>query len=191
MNTALNKYKTIEKIWHISAWNYAISVNNEDFDAFFIKNMNCWGWGTWRNRWKKIKLNPKFFEKRFSKKDKYLFNLNNSFENFSQITRNAEKKISTWAIFWNATIYYNNGLCLNPLKSLTKNIGQDKSGTNSVNPKLFNKSLNLSQVYKLPEIYVENDNIRNKIVLFLKKNKSKKFTKYFSSFSNKYNRLFY
>lgn len=182
MNTALNKYRPIKKIWHISAWNYSISVKSSDSDAFFIKNMNCWGWGTWKNRWKKIKINPKFFEKKFTKKDKYLFNLNNSFENFSQITRNAEKKISTWAIFWNATIFLNNGLCLNPVKSFTINIGQDASGTNTVNPQLLNNRLNNKKKFKLPTNIIEDLGMRKEIINHLRRKKDNFLNKILRNF---------
>lgn len=191
MNNSLIKYQSKKKVWHISGWNYAISNKNKinNIETFFIRNMNCWGWGTWRDRWKKLNLNPVFFKKKFNKRDKYLFNLNNSFENFSQILRNDNKKISTWAIFWSATIFYHKGLCLNPLKSLTRNIGQDKSGTNSVNDYLFTKSLNNSKVSIFPKQYIENHSIRNKIILFLNKNKNK--SKIINLFLDMYNRLFY
>ena len=38
----------------------------------------------------------------------------------------------------------------NPIKSLTLNIGQDLSGTNTVNPHLSNRRLNNNKKYILP-----------------------------------------
>ena len=33
------------------------------------------------------------------------FDLSNSLNNWSQLLRNKNKKLKTWAIFWNATIF--------------------------------------------------------------------------------------
>ena len=182
MNESLAKYKDFKKVWHISAWNYNVKNLKKNEDAFFIKNMNCWGWGTWKNRWTKIKINSEYFLKKFSKKDKYNFNLENSFENFSQITRNYKNNISTWAIFWNATIFLNKGLCLNPIKTLSLNIGQDNSGTNTVNFQLSNNKLNKIKEFKYPNKISENIFVRKKIIDYLRgKNRSllSKILRYF------------
>ena len=58
MNQCLDKYKNDKKVWHVAAWNYDLKINS-DYDIFFSKNMNCWGWGTWSDRWK-------YFEKKLS-----------------------------------------------------------------------------------------------------------------------------
>ena len=47
---------------------------------------------------------------------------------YSQILKNASRKINTWAIFWYATIFIKKKLCCNPLKSYVRNIGMDGSG---------------------------------------------------------------
>ena len=177
MNESLTKYYKNNKVWHISGWNYDINEVTISDDVFFIKNMNCWGWGTWKNRWNKINLKSEKLIRKFSKSDKYRFNLDNSFENFSQIIRNYESKKSTWAIFWNATIYLNNGLCLNPLKSLTSNIGQDESGTNTTNTQLVNEKINNNKNFKYPNIISENIQIRKKIIEFLRNKKENFFQK--------------
>ena len=169
MNETLIKYKNYKEVWHISGWNYDLKKIKISDDVFFIKNMNCWGWGTWKNRWTKIKIKSEYFIKKFSEKDKCKFNLENSFENFSQITRNYKNKISTWAIFWNATIFLNNGLCLNPIKTLTLNIGQDNSGTNTVNFQLSNDKLNKIKEFKYPNKISENIFVRKKITDYLKR----------------------
>ena len=138
--------------------------------------MNCWGWGTWQDRWKKININPNFFIKKFDSQMINEFDLSNSLNNWSQLLRNKSKKLKTWAIFWNATIFYNNGLCLNPLKSLTRNIGLDGSGTNSL--KIYKKKRNLSQLKEFiyPNKLEENLIIKKEIIQsFEKKNIFKPF----------------
>ena len=164
MNDSLNKYQKKRKVWHISGWNYDINFKNNKEEVFFIKNMNCWGWGTWQDRWKKIIIKPDFFIKKFDTQMINRFDLSNSLNNWSQLLRNKNKRLKTWAIFWNATIFYNNGLCLNPLKSLTRNIGLDGSGTNS--SKIYKKKKNLSQLkeFNYPNKLEENLIIKKEII---------------------------
>lgn len=173
MNTGLKKYYKSKKIWHISGWNYSINNKLDKNHSFFIKNMNCWGWGTWKDKWIKAKFNSNFYIKKFTKEKRYKFDLDNSFENYSQIFRNSQNKISTWAIFWNATIFFNDGLCLNPYKSLTMNIGQDKSGTNTINYQLKSNILNNLKIENYPDQMVENKMARYEIITFLNRKRKK------------------
>ena len=94
--------------------------------------MNCWGWGTWRDRWKYFEKKPDKLIKYFDKNlDKKRFNLNNNLNYFGQILRNKNNKINTWAVFWYAQIFKNNGLCLSPNYSLVRNNGFDKFSSHS------------------------------------------------------------
>ena len=178
MNQSLNFYKNIKKIWHVSGWNYNFKIDESDLqgqNTYFTRNMNCWGWATWSDRWKKIKTNPDFFLKRMNNKTIYEFNFSNTLNNWSQLLRNKKKILNTWAIFWNATIFYNNGLCLNPVKSLVKNIGFDGSGVNSLNqPDDKIKISNIKEFF-FPKELIENSILRNEIIFYMKqKNKKEK-----------------
>ena len=68
MNNALSFYEKQNKIWHISGWNYPITVNGLD-DAFFLRVMNCWGWATWVNRWENYSKDPFELLNNWSKTD--------------------------------------------------------------------------------------------------------------------------
>src|SRR5690554_4601727 len=48
-----------------------------------------------------------------------------------QMKLNKNGKINTWAIFWYAVIFKNQGLCLTPKQSFAKNIGFDGSGVHT------------------------------------------------------------
>jgi len=127
MNEALEFYKDEKKVWHISGWNYPIEIDGEE-DVFFWRVMNCWGWATWADRWQYFEKDIEKLIKTFSKDDIKRFNLD-GYENFwSQVIANQEGKINTWAIFWYATIFKQNGLCLNPVQTFVENIGHDGSG---------------------------------------------------------------
>jgi hypothetical protein len=128
MNEALEFYKDEEKVMHISGYDYPI--NQDDLqDTFFIKPTTCWGWATWDRSWKFYKKDVDFYIQKFDKKMIYDFNLNNAYKYFNQIIQNKKGKINTWAIFWYATVYLQNGLSLHPKESYVRNIGFDEEGT--------------------------------------------------------------
>ena len=183
MNQTLNLYKNKKKIWHISGWNYNVKVSNS-YDAYFTRTMNCWGWATWKDRWKYFNKNPNEIIKKWSSKDVYRFNFDGSYNFFSQIERNKSKKINTWAIFWYATIFQNRGLCLNPKKTLVSNIGIGNSASNTKSfDDVFNG--NASNLGFLPKKFpiklTENKYIfsviRNKFLIMKVRNKIKYFFK--------------
>jgi len=128
MNDSLEKYKKNFKVWHITGHSHLRSNDKEKQKVFFSYYMNCWGWGTWKNRWKFFEKNPNELIKNFSKRDISEFDLEDTGLFWSQILKNASGKINTWAIFWYAAIYKRKKLCCNPLKSYVRNIGMDGSG---------------------------------------------------------------
>ena len=178
MNEALNYYANKKKVFHINSWNYELNYKNKDFSkTFLIRLMNCWGWATWKDRWLGFVKNPKKCTKNFSNEDIKNFNIGNNYNYWSQVERNKDKKINTWAIFWYAYIFKNSGLCVSPLIGLSKNIGSDvfsvhtSSDDNALSaiPKYFFKMQNKKFIF-------ENNLIENKLFLekIIKKIKSKK-----------------
>ena len=97
---------------------------------FFWRAMNCWGWGTWIDRWQHFQKDPAYLVKTWDILKIKSFNLDNGCNFWRQVRLNYRGKIDTWAIFWYATIFDRNVLCLNPSKSLVRNIGHDGSGEN-------------------------------------------------------------
>lgn len=149
MNDALNFYENEEKVWHISAYN-EINDQNRKSDIFLWRFMNCWGWGTWRNRWEHYEKDPVALINDFSRNDVREFDLNDSGLFWEQVIANAEGRINTWAIFWYATIFKHSGLCVSPWFSYSKNIGFDGSGVhcNSDINKMRSQKLNEEGVFK-------------------------------------------
>ena len=73
MNLNLTYYKNQKKVWHISGWNYNVNFNVEE-DAYFTRGMNCWGWGTWRDRWKYFEKKPNVIIKSWTRNKIFRFN---------------------------------------------------------------------------------------------------------------------
>jgi len=172
MNNALDVYKDEKKVWHISGWNYPINTNGLD-DVFFWRLMNCWGWATWADRWRYYEKNVEKTINSFNKKDIRLFNLDGVENFFGQVTANNEGKINTWAIFWYATIFKHDGLCLNPTQSFVENIGQDGSGMHCEKSDTFKSTLSLVKNINFIKTFNENTLALNRIKKFFKsQNKS-------------------
>ena len=131
MNYYLNFYKNDKRIMHISSFARNSYLQFIMPRVFFSRYMDCWGWGTWADRWSKLDLN-------LENVDQYLINeVNLKQFNFSKLDYHTyfdqnREIFKTWAIFWYYTIAKNNGLCLMSKYSYVRNIGNDGSGTNEV-----------------------------------------------------------
>jgi len=176
MNSALEIYKNNKEVWHINGFNYPVKIDG-DFDCFFMRSMQCWGWATWRDRWEvftndPLSSDPYYLMANFTKKMIKEFDLNLKKSVFwSQIEDNARGKLNnTWDIFWYGFIFSKNGLCLTPKVSMTRNIGHDGSGVHSIFDKeyLFS-NLNQQRIDYYPNKIEENSYCLNQIRKYLNK----------------------
>lgn len=149
MNDALERYRDEKKVWHVSAWNYPITKEDTN-QTFFTPIMNCWGWATWEDRWVFYEKNTEALLNKFSKKEIKRFNVDNHHNFWQQVLDNATGKINTWAIYWYATIFKNNGLCIAPVKTLVINTGNDGSGENCKSDNVFGNEINSSKNFVFP-----------------------------------------
>ena len=130
--------------------------------------MNCsGGWATWADRWKYFERNPEKLIEEFSKEDIYHFNLEGAYDFWNQVQQNIDGKLFTWAIFWYATIFKNDGLCLNPVHSLVQNIGHDGSGCHCAKG-VYKESMPLNHIpNKFQEELVECERCVEQIKVYL------------------------
>ena len=158
MNKALKKYKTQKKVWHINGFNLPNSSKLIQ-DSFFTRSMQFWDWGTWKDRWEKFKndslsTDPFYLISKFSKKDIKKFNLDLKHNiHWSMILANSDGRLpNTLDVFWYAFIFMNNGLCLCPRISLTRNIGHDGSGDNCpMDEKIIKAKINQLPITTFPD----------------------------------------
>lgn len=167
MNTALNKYKNNDKVWHISGWTYPVKFNIEE-EVFSWRAMNCWGWATWNDKWKQFYKDPDSLIEKFTKKDIYKFNLDGTHNFWKQVESNQSGKLNTWAIFWYASIFENSGYCINPTSTFVKNIGNDGSGENCGNWDIFTSDFALRLPEKWSSAEEENMGAVKEIKVFFK-----------------------
>ena len=163
MRNALNLYKNKKEIWHISGFNYPVTIDG-NLECFFTRLPCVWGWGTWRDRWNDfienpLSCDPYYLKEIFTKNMIYEFNLRIKTNPFwSHVEDNALGKLNnTWDIFWYCHIFLNNGLCLSPKTSLTRNIGHDGSGIHTCFDKeLLSLKINEKKIINLPHDIQEN-----------------------------------
>ncbi len=165
MNLALDKYQNNKKVWHISGWNYPIETDGIG-DAFFWRLMNCWGWATWADRWQYFNKNPQQLIKQWNRDKIKRFNLDGVNDTWNQVIANKKGKLNTWAVFWYATIFEADGLCLNATQTLVNNIGFDGTGENCSNVNIYNSTFKNSKVISLPNVIEENKVALNRIKNF-------------------------
>jgi len=85
---------------------------------------------------------------------------------------NFSGRIDTWAIYWYATIFNHNGLCLNPVISYVENIGNDGSGVHcTISSGRDNVELNEQHQIIFEKNIAENSFMVSKIKIFFKANK--------------------
>lgn len=166
MNQALNYYKNNKKVWHVSGWSYPIENISEE-DVYFWRVMNCWGWATWQDKWKYFQKDTDYLIDNFSKKMIKDFDLDNSGIFWPQILDNKQGTIDTWAIYWYATIFLNQGLCLNSTQSYVRNIGLDGSGENCKSDNDLS-SITLSSKHNLNLDHIEVDELEEVIKIIIK-----------------------
>ena len=183
MNSALELYKNSKEVWHINGFNYPVRIEGQ-FECFFMRSMQCWGWATWKDRWENfihepLSCDPYYLKATFTKKMIHEFDLNVRKSMFwSQVKDNASGKLNnTWDIFWYSFIFLNRGLCLTPKVSVTRNIGHDGSGVHSTLDKEYMSSqLNQEKITNFPDLIQENFYCLNEIRNYLNK-KNRLFTR--------------
>lgn len=167
MNDALKKYKDNSEVMEITG--YLEPVYTEDLpEAMFIKKGGCWGWATWSDRWELFSREKVKIYKSFNLKEKYLFDLDGVYGKSEQLFYNAIGILDTWAVYWDAAIFKNDGLVLVPAISLVKNIGADGSGEHMANPLLDKVTNSNSEIHVFPNELVENQLLRKRIKEYYK-----------------------
>ncbi|MBA5248174.1 MAG: glycosyltransferase [Gammaproteobacteria bacterium] len=170
MNEALDFYQNKSKVWHVSGWNCAIETDGLE-DVFLWRLMNCWGWATWADRWEYYEKNVEKTIQEFSQQEIKQFNLDGVEDFWIQVIQNKQGRINTWAIFWYATIFKQQGLCLNPVQTFVENIGCDGSGEHCGSVDIYSNKLavNLNKEIKFLSELNENKIALERIKLFYKR----------------------
>lgn len=130
MNTALSIYQSDSAVTAVCGFLPGTIMGRLLPETFFLRHFECWGWGTWRRVWKDLDWDANRLYARVTENREQLdkFDFNNSADFSSHLRANAEGRMRTWAIYFQANAFLWEGLSLFPGKSLVQNIGCDSSG---------------------------------------------------------------
>jgi hypothetical protein len=130
-NWALSSYEEDLRIYSVNGFMFPV-----DFDkntVVLLPTISSWGWGTWKNRWKKFEFEEK--NRNIIVKNTELSNRFNlpGIDYAKMLIENKE----CWDINWYFYVFKNNGLNIYPSKTLVKNSGFDGSGVHCPNVNFF------------------------------------------------------
>lgn len=130
MNAGLDFYEEHKEYGSISAYTYPLNVLNEyDNDIYVTRKGECWGWGTWVDRWKYVDWNVKTYDEYIcSRKKRRAFDMLEKGLDIMLINQ-MKGNIDSWAVRWCYHLFFNDLLTVYPTISRTYNIGFDGSGT--------------------------------------------------------------
>lgn len=180
MRSGLATYRNDSRVMSIAGYGYPLGKYLNEYncnDVYFLNLTTSWGWATWRTSWKFFEKNPKKLKNEFTRADIKRFNLNNSENFWNQVLLNNRGLINTWAIFWYATVFKQNGLTLFPRISLVNNIGHDGSGTNCGRSDRFDTDLAHKQLSAITIPVEEDARARLALERFLKDSKPSLLTR--------------
>ena len=148
MNQALELYQNETRVMHISGSIYPIDTFPSE-ETFFLRIPLCWGWGTWKRAWDLFEKKFEILEK-FDRPMKEMFDFDGTYPYWKQLEMNHKRQLSTWFVFWYATVFLKNGLALFPKESLVKNIGHDGSGIHCGRSDAYDVEISLHHIEVLP-----------------------------------------
>ena len=178
MNDALVGYADVPQVMHVSG--YWFPVDSTGLPAtFFLRVPSSWGWATWARAWRCFEKNPQTLKRTFSGRDIRRFNLDGANDFWEQVLHNLNGKANTWAIFWYASIFRRNGLCLFPSRSLVQNIGSDGTGVHCLITDAYQGELADGKVVDLQPLVEESPLALSALQAFYRRNRIGRWRRFF------------
>ena len=136
INRGLEQYENEDNVASIHG--FVLPFSNPIQKPFFMKGADCWGWGTWANRWKLFNPDGQVLLNQLRSKNLINeFNFGGSYSFSEMLENQITGKNNSWAIRWHASMFLNNKLTLYPAQTYVENIGFDGSGTHTGETSIF------------------------------------------------------
>ena len=164
MNTALEMYENEIKVASIHGYIYPIKGLPE---TFFIRGADCWGWATWRDKWKIFEPEgQKLLNELKIRRLEKAADFNNSYGYTQMLKDQIAGKNNSWAVRWYISAFLKDMITLYPGTSFVQNIGHDTYGTHcTIETNAFRVTLNQNPaIEKIP--IEENKEARKKMEIF-------------------------
>jgi hypothetical protein len=162
----LQKYKYDKNVWTIGGYNHqGISTFKKSYS--FTKTFYCWGWATWKDKWKHFSLNVKKLKENIF--DWYTKNelVKNHFAEILWRMQNQEHRIDSWAYPYALTGISHKVLHIFPQKNMIKNIGNFGAHINGKSPFLNTKAYKLN-IMNHPKNIKNHQQLQNKLDVLIR-----------------------
>ncbi|AFY75121.1 hypothetical protein Syn7502_03249 [Synechococcus sp. PCC 7502] len=170
MNTALDLYENESKVMQISGYMFPLQIESLKIDTFFLPFTTSWGWATWHRAWKHFDKDMKDYEKlRSNNKERFKFNLNNSYPYFQMLEQQISRKINSWAIRWYLSTFMLDALTLYPKHSLVSNMGFDGTGTHCKKSSSLETLIHEQKILSMPTEIIVDYESRDLLFNYLRK----------------------
>lgn len=156
MNAGLNYYEKLPKYGSISAYTYPLKeLKTYKKDVYVTRKGDCWGWGTWKDRWTGVDWEVKDFEEYFKDRElrRQFDQLEKGLDNM--LVRQMNGQIDSWAVRWCYHLYKKGQLTVYPRESRTRNIGLDGSGTHCTETNRYNVTFQKQRECKFEDLEVD------------------------------------
>ena len=154
MNEALDKYAEDDRVSAVSA--YVFPVKRKLPETFFLRYFACWGWATWKRGWELFNPDINDIISQFNDdREKFLFDVNGSYDFYNMLLMQAEGKINSWACRFYASSFLAGKLILYPGRSLALQNGMDGSGVHCTSNRNYDTVLSPTAIDLSDAIKVE------------------------------------
>lgn len=171
MNQSLDLYADEPQVMQISGYMFPIDRASLN-ETFFLGLTTTWGWGVWERSWKCFdRSSAGFLKLQRDLVRRSRFDLEGSYPYFKMFKKQLDGAIDSWGIYWYATVFNRDGLCLFPAQSLVRNIGHDDSGVHSGKTNIYEVDMMLDKVSYFPRSITEHSLARKRLVEFYRKNR--------------------
>lgn len=165
INAGLDKYRDDFTVASISGYQYPIREKLQE--CAFLRGADCWGWGTWKNRWEEVNFNGKeLLEEIYGLDQVDELNLNGSVDYEDMLIKYCRSEIDSWATPWHISNFLQNKLTLYPPFTYVSNEGGDGSGTHFGKNSLFSQDLKSQKSTVFPVQVLESEVFRKALIDF-------------------------
>jgi hypothetical protein len=131
MNNGLDRYSETPEVASIHA--YAFPVREPLPETFFLRGSDCWGWATWARAWKVFEPDgARLLAALRSQGLTRQFDFDGSYGYTRMLEDQIAGRNDSWAVRWYASAFLAGMLTLYPGRSLVRNIGNEGSGTHTL-----------------------------------------------------------
>lgn len=154
MKQCFGKYWNDKRIHSVSGYSWPIDLQEDEYDIYGCGRISSWGWGTWKDRWVQYSADNNILSrlKNDGDKSRRLAAWGSDLE--QTVIGNIKGQADSWAVYWALRVIENGGICINPHKSLIRNMGMDGTGVHCGRTDRYDVEMDAGErsCFRLPDV---------------------------------------